>query len=118
MISPYVSILSWIGERILPEGSQKRFFFENGMRAFLVALTAVVALVTPYFGTVLGTVGGFTDATVSFVLPPLIFLKLTEANKDVSQLRRYFIIFVFVFGVTLVAKTTYAIAEEFASMIF
>ena len=83
--------------------------FENAVRAGMVLFTVIIALEMPYFGSVLGTVGGFTDATVSFVLPPLIFLKLNEGNHEVSQLRRYFNAAVFLFGGILVVKTTYAI---------
>lgn len=99
----------WIGEACLPAESTIRTIFENTLRAVLVLFTATVALKTPYFGNVLGTVGGFTDATVSFVLPPLIFLTLNRNNPEVSQRWKYFNMVVFAFGCTLVLKTTYTI---------
>lgn len=102
-------MIGWIGESALPSATGRRMIFENAVRAGMVLFTVVIALQMPYFGSVLGTVGGFTDATVSFVLPPLIFLKLNEGNQEVSQLRKYFNIAVFLFGGLLVVKTMYAI---------
>ncbi|CAN0236110.1 unnamed protein product, partial [Ectocarpus fasciculatus] len=66
-------MIGWIGESALPIATGRRMIFENAVRAGMVLFTVVIALQMPYFGSVLGTVGGFTDATVSFVLPPLIF---------------------------------------------
>jgi amino acid permease len=83
--------------------------FENVIRTSLVLFTVLISLKVPYFGEVLGTIGGFTDAIVSFVLPPLIFLKLNENNAEVSNLQRYFNVGVLLFGMTLVVKTTYTI---------
>lgn len=53
------------------------------MRACLVLIIAAVAITTPYFGSVLGTIGGLTDALQAFVLPSLIFMngwKWTSAS--------------------------------------
>jgi amino acid permease len=79
------------------------------VRALIVIGTALVAIHTPYFGSVLGTVGGFTDAMQSFVIPPLIFLKLNEGKPFVSSARRWFFRIVFAWGVVLVAGTTFLV---------
>ena len=44
----------------------------NIMRTTLVAITAYIATQAPYFGAVLRTVGGFTDAFQSYVIPSLV----------------------------------------------
>ena len=50
----------------------------NCLRGALVLLNLVVAVRAPYFGGVLGTVGGVTDALQSFVLPPLIYMAIMK----------------------------------------
>lgn len=106
-------ILSTIGSDLIPVNSAARTQVENVIRALLVIGTALVAIRTPYFGSVLGTVGGFTDAMQSFVIPPLIFLKLNENNSSVSTSRRFFFRFVFMWGVTLVLCTTFLVLQMF-----
>ena len=49
---------------------------------------ALVAICAPYFGTVLGRVGGLTDSFQAFVLPPLIYMQTHKGN--VGRLRRMF----------------------------
>ena len=86
---------------------------ENFVRTTVVVGTALVAIRTPYFGSVLGTVGGFTDAMQSFVIPPLIFLKLNENNSEISEFSRYFFRLVFLWGITLVGCTTFMVLRLF-----
>jgi Transmembrane amino acid transporter protein len=63
------------------ESDQAVMISRNVMRTLMVVGTAVVAISAPYFGSVLGTVGGLTDALQSFVLPPLICLSTMGMNK-------------------------------------
>lgn len=65
----------------------------NIIRTSLVLFTTLIAIITPYFGSVLGAVGGLTDALQSFVLPPLIFLKAEEGRLNSSQRAFYTAIF-------------------------
>ena len=60
----------------------------------------------PYFGEVLGVVGGLTDALQSFVLPPLIclFMRYNDSMK-LSMMRKFFYIFVFIWGVCTIFYT-------------
>lgn len=48
----------------------------NVIRSVLVIFTVFVAIYEPYFGSMVGTVGGLTDALQSFVFPPLMWLGL------------------------------------------
>ncbi len=75
----------------------------NALRASLVLLTAAVASGAPYFGTVLGRVGGLTDALQAFVLPPLIFLHMHRGHLSLRQ--RAFHSFVLVWGVCTMLYT-------------
>lgn len=52
----------------------------NVLRTVLVLGMVTVAIKAPYFGNMLGSVGGLTDAVQCFVFPPMIFLKL-EGDK-------------------------------------
>jgi membrane protein YqaA with SNARE-associated domain len=60
----------------------------NIIRTVIVLSTAFVAISTPYFGSILGIVGGLTDALQSFVLPPIIYMKL--AGSTLSNTRNTF----------------------------
>jgi len=69
---------------------------KNIIRTSIVLSTAIVAIATPYFGSILGLVGGLTDALQSFVLPPLIYLKLS--GNSISNTRNIFYRIVIVWG--------------------
>ena len=94
--------------------SQDHTFTINGIRALLVVFTALISLITPYFGTVLGAVGGLTDAFQSFVLPPLIFLKI-ETNHSITQ--RIFYMMIFFWGTGTIAFTVINIFRTIDSII-
>jgi len=79
----------------------------------LVVLTAVVAGYTPYFGTLLGQVGGLTDALQAFVLPPLIYLSMH--SEGLSGLQRLSYRLIFVWGVCTI---TYTVVSLFHMMIW
>ena len=55
-------------------------WIKNTIRTMIVLLTCVIAISTPYFGSVLGTVGGLTDALQAFVLPPLICIQIHRSS--------------------------------------
>lgn len=57
----------------------------NFVRTFLVIFTGAVAIRSPYFGYVLGMVGGLTDALQSFVLPPIIYFQVHKFVAKVSE---------------------------------
>ncbi len=42
-----------------------------------------MALKVPYFGAILGSVGGLTDALLAFVIPPLVFFRLKTSARAV-----------------------------------
>jgi hypothetical protein len=72
----------------------------------LVILTAVVAICTPYFGTLLGQVGGLTDALQAFVLPPLIYLSMQSENISFAQQIMYKLIFLWGVGTIVYTITS------------
>lgn len=57
----------------------------NIIRLAIVAFTALVAIRAPYFGAVLGSVGGLTDSLQSLVLPPIIYFALTRINLGTAS---------------------------------
>jgi amino acid permease len=76
----------------------------NAVRTFLVITTAIVALCAPYFGGVLTTVGGITDAFQIYVVPSLVYMKM-QKNKGIRNRSTYFYHFVFGWGVCLMTFT-------------
>jgi len=68
-----------------PEAEACQVWTRNLLRTALVTLTAGIAISTPYFGSVLGTVGGLTDALQAFVLPPLILIQAQKTKMSWSH---------------------------------
>lgn len=88
------------------EKSLKKTIFENFIRTLLVLSTAAIAILAPYFGEVLGAVGGLTDSLQAFVLPPLICYSMHSKNiLRFSNGKQLFYIFVFVWGVCTMSFT-------------
>jgi amino acid permease len=79
---------------------------QNIIRALLVITTALVAILAPYFGEVLGTVGGLTDALQSFCLPPLICMNMGyRGHMKLSGYRKAFYRFVILWGIGTICHT-------------
>jgi len=93
---------SWTSESL-------QSYFINFIRSSLVLATALVAVLAPYFGTVLGSVGGLTDALQSFVLPPLIALKLLHHRGPLTQ---YFYKGIIVWGMATILYTIFKTARS------
>jgi amino acid permease len=62
---------------------------KNAIRTLLVVMTSVIGIAAPYFGSVLGTIGGLTDSLQSFVLPCLIYISMKQAHLSSSSLLLY-----------------------------
>lgn len=63
--------------KVFPPNSERRdLIYRNALRTAVVMGTVLVALKAPYFGSMMGAVGGLTDAVQCFVFPPWIFLKI------------------------------------------
>lgn len=77
--------------------------FRNVVRTSLVLFTAFVAITSPYFGDVLGTVGGVTDSLQSFVLPPIIFYCLLK--EKLTYLQKFIYIGIFLGGCYMIVTT-------------
>ena len=86
----------------------------NGVRTALVISTALVAVLAPYFGSVLGAVGGLTDALLSFVLPPLIFLKAQKrSTHQLTNVQKLFYHAILAWGLSIIAFTVYNLSRAF-----
>lgn len=83
---------------------------QNGLRTALVLLTVAVALLSPYSASMLGAVGGLTDALQCFVLPPMIFLKL-QGSRLSSCYHVYYALIVIWGLLTMLYTLSYAIAS-------
>ena len=59
------------------------------VRTCLVALEMLVSLVLPDFQAILNLVGGSTIALMSFVMPPLCYLRLSAAKDPAGLPFRY-----------------------------
>jgi len=88
---------------ISEQSKLSQLLMKNTIRTLLVLITALIAILAPYFGSVLGAVGGLTDALQSFVLPPLIGIKLFQ---NVLTLRQKILFYgILVFGVFTIFNT-------------
>lgn len=85
-------------------GGTVTLWARNLVRTALVACTAFIATQSPYFGTVLRTVGGFTDAFQSYVVPALISIIMLRATHS-GGLAVYFYVSVLLWGSGLMAFT-------------
>jgi vesicular inhibitory amino acid transporter len=94
-------LLSAIG----PKDERTEFWIINTLRTCLVLITIFVALIFPYFGTVMGAVGGLTDALQCFVLPPMIYLQV-EGDKVGSYFQTYYFVIIF-WGIATIIYTAY-----------
>ncbi len=65
---------------------------KNAVRTFLVVITSVIGIAAPYFGSVLGTIGGLTDSLQSFVLPCLVYISMKGAVLTTTSAILYRII--------------------------
>ena len=90
--------------------------FRNTLRALLVLSTAGVAILAPYFGEVLGVVGGLTDALQAFVIPPIICIYMRYTGTMYLKLhRKFFYLFLFLWGLCIIG---YTIEKLFHKILF
>jgi hypothetical protein len=90
----------------------------NLIRAVVVMSTSVVAVEAPYFSSVLGTVGGLTDAYQSYIIPPLIAMAMSPSppSSRPSYLPRHpFYSLILLWGIGNVLFTCYRIAVRIRS---
>lgn len=66
-----------------PPSEKIQNFAMNTIRAILVLSTISIGILAPYFGSVVGTIGGLTDTLQCFLIPPMIYMVFfkTEATK-------------------------------------
>ena len=76
----------------------------NIIRTALVGLTAYIATQAPYFGTVLRTVGGFTDAFQSYVVSALVCIIMQRSTAQKGS-NIYLYVFILVWGCGLMVFT-------------
>ena len=109
IFTPLLSLFSFFFFRFFQftsEKSLKKLVFKNFVRTFLVICTALVAILAPYFGEMLGAVGGLTDALQSFVLPPLICLSMQyQDSMEINMYRKLFYFFVIFWGLGTILYT-------------
>mmetsp|Transcript_8085 Transcript_8085/g.13448 ORF Transcript_8085/g.13448 Transcript_8085/m.13448 type:complete len:121 (-) Transcript_8085:48-410(-) len=86
-----------------PQNEIRTTIIEKAVRTGLVLLNVIVAVKAPFFGGVLGAVGGLTDAFLCFVLPPLIYRN--AMGDDLSPMSSNCYVLITVFGVIIVAHT-------------
>lgn len=86
----------------------------NLIRAFVVISTSVVAVEAPYFSSVLGTVGGLTDAYQSYIIPPLIAMEMFSSHPSYPR-RQMFYYLVLLWGIGNVLFTCYRIVDRVRS---
>ena len=92
IILSYILILAPAREHIeryclrvfVPSSERRDVIYRNITRTLLVLGTVLVALKAPYFGSMMGAVGGLTDAVQCFVFPPWIFLKLQVSHVSMQ----------------------------------
>ena len=61
---------------IADEGGEMKFIARCINRAVLLTISTSLALILPCFGSIIGILGSFTIAALSFILPPALHLKM------------------------------------------
>lgn len=87
---------------------------QNILRTIIVLGTVLVALYFPYSASMLGAVGGLTDALQCFVLPPLIFLQL-EKDSITAYSSMYYRCVILWGCVVILYTVTYSLTSLFIS---
>ena len=86
----------------------------NLIRTFVVISISVVAVKAPYFSSVLGIVGGLTDAYLSYIIPPLIVMEMFSIHPSYPR-RHMFYYLVLLWGIGNVLFTCYRIVDRVRS---
>ncbi|KAK8382129.1 hypothetical protein O3P69_015235 [Scylla paramamosain] len=94
----------------------------SAARTCLVAVEVLISLVLPDFKAILNLVGGSTIAIMSFVMPPLCYLRLSAAKnpvglpfRNVGVWERVVLWGVVVMGVAQSLVTSYTATSSFMS---
>lgn len=77
----------------------------------IVLSTVYIALQAPYFGSMVGSVGGLTDAFQCFVLPPLIYLSV-EGKQVIGWYRKVYYYVVVMVGIGTILYTAWSTAMD------
>lgn len=96
-----------------PSTARIEYWTQNALRTCLVLITVGIALKCPYSASMLGSVGGLTDAFQSFVLPPLIYINVSGLNLSVAQRRYNIAIILWGLGIIL-----YTVTYNIATFVF
>ena len=76
---------------------------KNTIRTSIVLSNVIIAIRAPYFGSMLGSVGGLTDAFLCFVVPPLIYSSIFK--DDLNSVSKLFYSALTGFGVCIMIYT-------------
>lgn len=81
-LSPSSSASSFSYKTPLPPPSSPEFSVKRVLlRSCVMGMVMIVAFAIPDFGKILNLIGGSTVTIMSFVLPPLCFLRLNAAKE-------------------------------------
>jgi amino acid permease len=107
-------IETYLLSRLKPANDLSTEWARNIIRSLLVLSTALVAIQMPYFGSVLGMVGGLTDAYQSYIIPPLIALHMRPHLLSSSVPSPLLLRLIFLWGIGNVAFTCYRLGAAMA----
>jgi len=74
------------------------------LRASMVILTVIIAYYVPFFGLVISFIGAFSNSIVSFIFPPLCYLKLSWVSM--KRLTRFINVLILCFGLIATGVAT------------
>jgi len=78
--------------------------FKYLLRASIVMVTVIVAKYVPFFGLIISFIGSFSNSIVSFIFPPLCYLKLSWMSMN--RVTRFFNVLILCFGLVATAVAT------------
>lgn len=81
------------------------------LRTLLLISTVTVALIYPYFGTLMALVGAALTITVSVLLPCACYLKISKAYR-MWRVETVIIFGIFIFGLSIGVLGTYSSLKE------
>lgn len=86
----------------------KEFLIRYGVRTLLVFTVVVIAMGIPNFGNMVDLVGGVVCSLTGYVLPPLLFMRVSSIRRKPQPLARTCLhIGITIFGVVTMVTTTY-----------
>ncbi|ERN08955.1 hypothetical protein AMTR_s01058p00005000, partial [Amborella trichopoda] len=76
------------------------------LRTMMVAITVIVALIFPFFGSMMAFIGSFLGSTIALILPCICYLKIFEGTKS-GRIEKVIVMGILMIGFSIATLGTY-----------